>query len=111
MRLEASLTKNIMNDVVVSCSLPKLIDSSFTMGIMKTRSKLDRFHYVSIFGSKQKLRLYLVRMLDLFLPCQDFLILSFSFPFFCNLPIKKNSWMWSSQLYSFSFSYPCKILV
>lgn len=77
-----SLTKNIMNDVVVSCSLPKLIDSSFTMGIMKTRSKLDRFHYVSIFGSKQKLHLYLVRMLDLFLPCQDFLILSFSFLFF-----------------------------
>lgn len=35
-----SLTKNIMDDVVVSYSLPKLIDSfnnSFTMGIMKTR--------------------------------------------------------------------------
>lgn len=47
-----SLTKNIMDDVVVSYSLPKLIDSfnnSFTMGIMKTRSKLDRFNYVSIF--------------------------------------------------------------
>lgn len=35
-----SLTKNIMDDVVVSYSLPKPIDSfnnSFTMGIMKTR--------------------------------------------------------------------------